>query len=147
MTSGDKQQRIAAIQHVLASIFASQKALRNLAPEHNWSGLGNLLGDFGELIAIDHYSLTKAPSGASSYDALTHDGKTVQIKTNHAANQIGFRETADLLLVIRVSDDGQWKEPFSYSFPLLNKLQRKPVALADGEVDVFVLVFQRECRR
>lgn len=103
-------QRIQAIQHLLASIFASQRSLKVLAPEFNWSGLGNLLGDFGELVAIDAYQLTKAPSGSSSYDATTADGKTVQIKTNFAASQIGFRGTADLLLVLGVEDDGQWSE-------------------------------------
>ena len=58
----DDRVRISAIQNILASIFASQKTLKTLAPEFNWSGLGNLLGDFGELIAIDAYKLTKAYS-------------------------------------------------------------------------------------
>ncbi|KAF0191299.1 MAG: hypothetical protein FD165_1895 [Gammaproteobacteria bacterium] len=124
MSTSDKHQRIAAIQHLLASIFASQKALKELAPDYNWSGLGNLLGDFGELIAIDHYDLTKAPSGASSYDALTQDGKTVQIKTNRAAGQIGFRGDADLLLVIGVSNDGQWKEIYYGDFKAVKNLSR-----------------------
>ena len=38
-------EKIQAIKHILATIFATEKALRSLAPEHKWSGLGNLLGD------------------------------------------------------------------------------------------------------
>ena len=57
----ERTERIQSIQHILASIFASQRALKLLAPEFNWAGLGNLLGDFGELVAIDHYGLKKAP--------------------------------------------------------------------------------------
>jgi hypothetical protein len=95
---------------MLASIFAAQKALRTLAPEFNWSGLGNLLGDFGELVAIDKYGLTKAPGGSDGFDAVTKDGKKVQIKTNYAASQIGFRGESDLMLVIGVREDGSWKE-------------------------------------
>ena len=94
---------------MLASIFSSQNALRALAPEYRWSGLGNLLGDFGELVAIDHYGLEKAPTGSGGHDAITKDGKTVQIKTNRAASQIGYRGEADLMLVIGVEDDGSWK--------------------------------------
>jgi hypothetical protein len=117
--------RIQTIQHVLASIFASQRALKILAPEFNWSGLGNLLGDFGELVAIDAYSLTKSASGASGYDALTSDGKTVQIKTNFAASQVGFRGTADLMLVISVTDDGNWTEMYFGPFqPVLDASRR-----------------------
>ena len=104
------KERIAAAQAILASIFASQKALRALAPEYNWSGLGNLLGDFGELVATNHYQLEKAPSGSGDYDARDAKGKTVQIKTNFAASQIGFRGEADLLLVIGVREDGLWEE-------------------------------------
>ena len=73
----ESTSKIQAIQHLLASIFSSQKALKSLAPEFNWSGLGNLLGDFGELIALEAYALQKAPIGSAGFDALTADGKTV----------------------------------------------------------------------
>ena len=43
-------------------------------------------------------------------DAITEDGKTVQIKTNHAASSIGFRGDANLMLVIHVADNGEFKE-------------------------------------
>ena len=118
-------ERIQAIQHVLASIFASQRTLKVLAPEFKWSGLGNLLGDFGELVAIDAYSLSKAPSGANGFDAVTQDGRTVQIKTNYAASQVGFRGAADLLLVLSVTDNGQWSEMYFGPFaPVLAASRR-----------------------
>jgi len=75
--SNQKDERITAAQHILSSIFASQNALRSLAPEYRWSGLGNLLGDFGELVAIDHYDLYKAPSGSNGYDATNKAGETI----------------------------------------------------------------------
>ncbi|MHC2702905.1 hypothetical protein ACVMHZ_006068 [Bradyrhizobium liaoningense] len=33
---------------VLASLFASQRTLKALAPQFKWAGLGNLLGDYDE---------------------------------------------------------------------------------------------------
>ncbi|WP_432719435.1 hypothetical protein R0381_000436 [Jeongeupia wiesaeckerbachi] len=116
--------RIKAAQHILASIFASQKALKLLAPEFNWAGLGNLLGDFGELVAIEHYQLKKAPAGSDGFDAIRDDGKTVQIKTNYAATQIGYRGTADMLLVVGVRDDGSWEEFFYGAFDLVSASAR-----------------------
>ncbi|MDI9239455.1 hypothetical protein QLQ15_11125 [Lysobacter sp. LF1] len=104
------RDRIVAAQAILASIFASQRALRALAPEYSWAGLGNLLGDFGELLATDHYALTKAPAGSGDYDARRQDGLSVQIKTNYASSQIGFRGEADFLLVLGVKHDGSWEE-------------------------------------
>ena len=101
------KDRISAAQAILASILASHRAL---APEYGWAGLGNLLGDFGEVVAPDRYGLVKAAAGSGDYDAGTTDGKCVQIKTNYAVSQIGFRGAADLLLVIGVKDDGSWEQ-------------------------------------
>ena len=118
------KSKIEAVKHMLASIFVAQKALRVLAPEYRWAGLGNLLGDFGELVAIEHYGLRKAEGGATSYDALTPDGRTVQIKANHAANQIGFRGEADLMLVIHVREDGSWEELYYGDFHRVKEASR-----------------------
>jgi hypothetical protein len=90
-----KDQRIEAMKGVLASLFASQRTLKSLAPQFKWAGLGNLLGDYGEFIATDVYGLLQAPRGANGYDAIRPDGKTVQVKANFAASQIGFRGEAD----------------------------------------------------
>jgi hypothetical protein len=108
--------KIEAIKGVMASLFASQRTLKALAPDFKWAGLGNLLGDYGEFIAVSSYNLTKAPSGSSGYDAITQDGKTVQVKTNYAATQIGFRGDADLLLCLKVKDNGDWEEIYYGSF-------------------------------
>ena len=111
-------QRIEAIKHILATVFSAQNALRTLAPEFKWAGLGNLLGDYGECVGIDHYNLKKAPPGANGYDALTLEGKTVQIKTNHSASMIGFRGDADLLLVLHVNQKGEWNEIYYGDFKI-----------------------------
>jgi hypothetical protein len=121
---GDNSTKVCSIQHILASIFASQRALKTLAPEFNWAGLGNLLGDFGELVAIDHYGLTKAPSGSDGFDAISNGGEKIQIKTNYAASQIGFRGEADLLLVIGVQDDGSWEEIYFGPFAIVKEQAR-----------------------
>lgn len=106
----DDERKIEAVKGIIASLFASQRALRALAPDYAWRGLGNLLGDFGEFVAQTHYGLTKASAVSDGFDARTPDGRTVQVKTNHAATQIGFRGEADLLLVIHVRDNGEWEE-------------------------------------
>ena len=109
-------KELLAVRHIMATLFSAENALRSLAPEFRWAGLGNLLGDYGEYVAIEAYGLEKAPSGSNGYDAKTPDGRTVQIKANHAASQIGFRGEADLLLVVRVEADGDWSEIYYGSF-------------------------------
>src|SRR5690348_12645815 len=106
----DADAKLEAVKGIVAALFAAQRALRALAPEYKWKGLGNLLGDFGEFVAVENYGLIKANGGADGYDARMSDGRTVQVKANHAASQIGFRGEADLLLVLHVHDDGNWEE-------------------------------------
>ena len=47
--------RTEAIRQILATRFAAQGALKALAPEFNWAGMGNLLGDYGEVVGITIY--------------------------------------------------------------------------------------------
>ena len=84
--------------------------------------MGNLLGDYGEFVASEKYGLVKAPSGADGYDAKTKDGRTVQVKTNHSSSTIGFRGEADLMLVLKVEDDGKWQEIYYGQFEPVLKL-------------------------
>jgi hypothetical protein len=120
----DGEKRIEAVKGVISSLFASQRALRALAPEYKWAGLGNLLGDFGEFIAVSVYGLSKAPAGSNGYDCLNAEGKSVQVKTNHAPNQIGFRGEADLMLVLHVSTSGEWEEVYYGPFRLVAAASR-----------------------
>tara|TARA_B100000519_G_scaffold196594_1_gene203132 strand:+ start:56 stop:481 length:426 start_codon:yes stop_codon:yes gene_type:complete len=107
---------VEAVKHIIATVFSAQNALRDLAPEFNWAGMGNLLGDYGEYVCIKQYNLEKSPRGSRGYDATTNDGKTVQIKTNHAASNIGFRGEADLMLVIHVKENGEFEEVYYGDF-------------------------------
>jgi len=101
-----------AIKHIVATIFSAQDALRDLAPDQRWAGMGNLLGDYGEYIALSNYNLKKAPGGADGYDATTADGMKVQIKANHSSATIGFRGEADLLLVLKIESNAEWREMY-----------------------------------
>jgi hypothetical protein len=108
-----------AVRHIIATMFSAQQALRTLAPDFKWAGMGNVLGDFGEYACLQVYNLTKAPSGSNGFDAVDRDGRTVQIKANHASSTIGFRGTADLLLVIHVHDDGQFEQIYFGDFGIV----------------------------
>ena len=104
------QREQEAVKHIIATIFSAQNALRDLAPEQRWAGMGNLLGDYGEYVALAEYNLRRAPGGADGYDAVTADGLKVQVKANHASSTIGLRGEADLLLVLKVESNAEWRE-------------------------------------
>ena len=105
-----------AVKHIIATRFSAQNALRDLAPNFRWAGMGNLLGDYGEFYCIENYGLTKAPPGSAGFDAIMPDGRTVQIKTNHASKTVGFRGNADLMLAVYVSEVGEVEQIYFGKF-------------------------------
>lgn len=119
-----KDQRIEAIKGALASLFASQRTLKSLAPQFKWAGLGNLLGDYGEFIATEVYGLTRPLVEQTAMTGVRPDGKTVQAKTNFAASQIGFRGKADLLLCLKIDLTGDWSEVSYGEFALVKQAAR-----------------------
>jgi hypothetical protein len=84
--------------------------------------MGNLLGDYGEFIALHSYGFKKAPPGKSGSDAITPEGLTVQVKTNHSSVDIGFRGEADKMLVLKVSDDGSREELYYGDFEPVRRI-------------------------
>jgi len=78
----------------------------------------------GEFIAVSAYGLKKASAGSNGYDCITAEGKSVQVKTNYAASQIGFRGKADLMLVLRVLASGEWEEVYYGPFELVEAASR-----------------------
>ena len=110
-----------AIKHIMATVFSAQNALRELAPEFKWAGMGNLLGDYGEYVCLEVYDLEKAPTGSNGFDAINPEGKTVQIKTNHAASMVGYRGEADLFLAIHVDVNGDYEEIYYGDFNVVKE--------------------------
>lgn len=116
------KNKIEEVRKIFKTIFASQETLRQLVPEFKWTGMGNLLGDYGEYLALHAYDLIKAPPGSGNFDATTKDGRSVQIKTNFSAKQIGFRGQADLLLVLGISNNGSFEEIYYGPFEDVQKV-------------------------
>ncbi|MND47693.1 hypothetical protein D3C80_385930 [compost metagenome] len=95
-----------AVKKCIVDILSVQLKLRKLNCDYNWS---NIIGDYGEMMAIKKYNLTPAPKNTANYDAKTACEETVQIKTCRVGDrdpQIGFRGECTLMLVSTLEDDG-----------------------------------------
>lgn len=72
---------------------------------------GHLVGSLGEVYARDHYGLTLLPPGAEIHDAVTGDGRMVQIKTTQR-DSVGIYAEPDWLLVLKMHEDGSMEEAY-----------------------------------
>lgn len=105
----------------LLSIFKAQNKFQDIAPAYGWRGLGNVLGDYGEYMAIRHYGLTKAPKGTKGFDALTKKGRQVQIKTCLHSSTVSYRGEVQDLLVLQADNEGRLREIYAGPFDNIEK--------------------------
>ena len=102
------------VKGILASYLSAKEELRKIAPTFNWS---NLLGDYGEYIAINEFELTQAEISTKGYDAVNKKGQTVQIKTiRDTTRSIKFKKGADHLLVIQINNNGDFQKIYYGNF-------------------------------
>ena len=72
---------------------------------------GHLVGSLGEVYAKNHYDLELLPPGEPVHDAVTTDGRLVQIKTTQR-DTVGIYEKPDWLLVLKMNEDGSMEEVY-----------------------------------
>jgi len=111
------------IKNIIVHSLLQRSKLKELAPEFNW---GNLLGDYGEFVTINHYGWEQAPAGRKGYDAIDKQNKTIQIKTTYSSTNIKFKKgaKADKLLVIELDDNANWEGVYFGSFEKIRAASR-----------------------
>ena len=108
---------------------------------------GHLVGSIGEVIVAEHYGLSLLPNSTKTHDAVSKEGKQVQIKATQVKG-IAISSEPDYLIVIRILPDGSWEEiyngPGKAAWDNAGKMQKngqRPISLSKlrnlmGSVDV-----------
>ena len=73
---------------------------------------GHLVGSIGEVIVAEHYGLSLLPNSTKIHDAVSKEGKMVQIKTTQVKG-ISISSEPDYVIVIRILSDGSWEEVYN----------------------------------
>ena len=73
---------------------------------------GHLVGSIGEVIVAEHYGLTLLPNSTKTHDAVSTDGKCVQIKATQVSG-ISISSEPDYVIVIKLFPDGSWEEVYN----------------------------------
>lgn len=73
---------------------------------------GHLVGSIGEVIVAGRYGLTLLPNSTKTHDAVSKDGKHVQIKATQVQG-ISISSEPEYLIVIKLFSDGSWEEVYN----------------------------------
>ena len=118
---------------LLASLYRIVDRLELLFPGRKFTPDGHLVGSIGEVIAARMFGLELLPASTPDHDAITGDGRRVQIKFTQGARGVALRAEPDHLLVLcldrdrslEVAYNGKGRLPWSQSGKMQNNGQRQ----------------------
>ena len=73
---------------------------------------GHLLGSIGEVIVAEAYGLALLPNSTERHDAVSNEGKNIQIKATQI-NKVSISAEPECLIVIKILPDGSWCEIYN----------------------------------
>jgi hypothetical protein len=102
----------AAINQALHLIFLAIEQLKAAFPNRVFTIDGRLVGDVGEVIAALEYDLVLHDVSQPKHDAVTSDGRNVQIKATFKES-LTFKTIPDYYLGFKLYPDGRHEEVFN----------------------------------
>ena len=96
----------------IKELYKITNELETIYPGRKFTIDGHLVGSIGEVIVAEHYVLTLLRNSTETHDAVSVDGKYVQIKATQI-NRIAISSEPDYLIVIKLFSDGSWEEIYN----------------------------------
>lgn len=119
----------------IKELYKITNELERTYPGRKFTIDGHLVGSIGEVIVAEHYDLSLLPNSSKTHDAVSKDGKFVQIKATQV-HSVSISSEPDYLIVIKLHSDGSWTEFYNGSGKLvwdsagkMKKNGQRPISL------------------
>ena len=96
----------------IKELYKITNELESSYPGRKFTIDGHLVGSIGEVIVAEHYGLELLRNSTETHDAVSTEGKYIQIKATQI-NRIAISSEPDYLIVIKLFSDGSWKEVYN----------------------------------
>lgn len=99
-------------QSLVKSLYSIVDDLEGMFPGRHFTPDGHMVGSLGECLVADAYNLELMGASNEGYDAISTDGKKIEIKATQAI-AVAFRSKPDYAIVIKIHKDGSFEECFN----------------------------------
>ena len=103
---------IEKVPSLIKKLYKIVAELETLFPNSRFTPDGHLVGSIGEVLSAHYYNLQLLPPGQETHDAVSRDGRKVQIKATQVKS-IGISSEPDYLIVIKILPNGQHEEIYN----------------------------------
>ena len=100
------------VTETIRKIFELVAELEKQYPGRHFTPDGHMLGSIGEVYAAERYGLKLYEASHPVHDAVTVDGREVQIKLTQT-NRIALYECPDYLIVLKIDKEGNINEIYN----------------------------------
>jgi len=99
-------------QKQVKALYQIVKEFELMFPGRPFTPDGHMVGSLGECLVADAYNLELMPPSNKGYDALSKDGKKIEIKATQA-NSVAFRSCPEHTIIIKILKDGTFEECYN----------------------------------
>ena len=93
-------------------LYRIVEELEAMFPGRPFTPDGHMVGSLGEALVADAYGLELLPPSTKGKDALTREGKRIEIKATQG-DRVAFRCCPQHTIIIRIYRDGTFKECYN----------------------------------
>lgn len=93
-------------------IYQAVKELEGMFPGRAFTPDGHMVGSLGECLVADAYDLELMPPSNEGYDAITRNGKKIEIKATQSKS-VAFRSCPEHTIIIKISKEGSFEECYN----------------------------------
>ncbi len=94
------------------SLYKIVEELESMFPGRPFTPDGHMVGSLGECLVANAYNLKLMAPSNKGFDAITKDGKRVEIKATQS-NGVAFRSCPEYAIIIKIHKDGTFKEYYN----------------------------------
>ena len=100
------------LQEKICELYALTAQLEAMYPGRYFTPDGHMVGSIGEVIAAEEYGLELFEASHPAHDALSPDGRLVQVKATQG-RAVALNGEPDYLIVLRILRDGSFEEAYN----------------------------------
>ena len=123
---GDREN-IELVHTKIQEIYSIVNELEAAFPGRKFTPDGHLVGSIGEVLATYHYGVELLQASTETHDALSKDGKLIQIKATQGKS-IGIRSEPEHLIVLKILNTGNaievYNGPGKIAWEVAGKIQK-----------------------
>lgn len=97
---------------LIKQLYATVNELEIMFPGRHFTPDGHMVGSIGECLVADAYGLELMTASNKGFDAISADGKQIEIKATQAKSA-SFRSEPEYAIVIKILPDGSFDEIYN----------------------------------